>query len=683
MPKDDSHSSRAAADNGGAEDEPNVSGQKDKVPLKRGDACLYCRKRRIRCSAHKPTCEHCKKLGRDCVYDTGKPVSRVKQLEDKVAELQEMLVRQAGAGPALGKGPIIGMGQGQAHGQTGRGEREGSGSGESSGNGNGMGGGGQGERPPTQPLPQGVSSGSSEGFTSSTAFSYPGGVPPPQTSGDSSSTGGARSMSGLNSTNPFAFSYMDGMNPAASATHGANTSSRPPETSSSRSTTFGTFKSTTDTSAMFRSPDLQDTQMYHGRGAGLSAAGVSNPYAFSQVESEFPVNMAAMAQTPRPQVGFDFGTLDPSFMSLVSQFGAASTADASQQQQQQQATSTGQGQQQTEMDFNMMMGMAGHGTGAGTGMTPNTSGDGGAGSFPSPNTLAMMDTPALLDAFTRANEGFFEGHSAGAGPSGLASVAAQALSGNQAHGAVQALFLDGNGNGNESGSRSGGDMSMSSTPRQGPRSDSGSGTSGAGPSPASHPSNGSANSNLQGGQQRGQGQTRVDPRAASVSEFGLDEPSLPPTGAAADAQIQTVGVHLPGQDLVDGSSPIWRRDPVNIQQTASAYGSPGNTNYSSSNANPGASGRASFSAQAAAPPVRGASRAAQDMQREQIRANAEAFAEQRGWKTAYGYQSSTDQAMGSATVNDAWKRDPNMDGLPLVGGWFDAADLPAVARDHL
>jgi hypothetical protein len=71
------------------------------------------------------------------------------------------------------------------------------------------------------------------------------------------------------------------------------------------------------------------------------------------------------------------------------------------------------------------------------------------------------------------------------------------------------------------------------------------------------------------------------------------------------------------------------------------------------------------------------------MQREQIRANAEAFAAQRGWKTAYGYQSSTDQAMGSATVNDAWKRDPNMDGLPLVGGWFDAADLPAVARDHL
>lgn len=61
-----------------------------KIPLKRGDACLYCRKRRIRCSAEKPTCQHCKGK-RDCVYDNGKPVSRVKQLEDKVAQLEGLL----------------------------------------------------------------------------------------------------------------------------------------------------------------------------------------------------------------------------------------------------------------------------------------------------------------------------------------------------------------------------------------------------------------------------------------------------------------------------------------------------------------------------------------------------------------------------------------------------------------
>lgn len=79
-------------------------------PLKRGDACLYCRKRRIRCSANKPSCDNCTKLNRECVYDTGKPVSRVKQLEDKVAELQDMLrgglpaANTAGAGTGTGEG---------------------------------------------------------------------------------------------------------------------------------------------------------------------------------------------------------------------------------------------------------------------------------------------------------------------------------------------------------------------------------------------------------------------------------------------------------------------------------------------------------------------------------------------------------------------------------------------------
>ncbi|KAK8849759.1 hypothetical protein IAR55_005094 [Kwoniella newhampshirensis] len=65
-------------------------------PLRRGDACLYCRKRRIRCSATKPTCQHCAKLGRECVYDNGKPISRVKQLEDKVEQLEKLLT----GGPA-------------------------------------------------------------------------------------------------------------------------------------------------------------------------------------------------------------------------------------------------------------------------------------------------------------------------------------------------------------------------------------------------------------------------------------------------------------------------------------------------------------------------------------------------------------------------------------------------------
>ncbi|WWC92908.1 uncharacterized protein L201_007870 [Kwoniella dendrophila CBS 6074] len=61
------------------------------APLKRGDACLYCRKRRIKCSADKPTCANCQKSNRECIYDSGKPVSRVKQLEEKVAQLETLL----------------------------------------------------------------------------------------------------------------------------------------------------------------------------------------------------------------------------------------------------------------------------------------------------------------------------------------------------------------------------------------------------------------------------------------------------------------------------------------------------------------------------------------------------------------------------------------------------------------
>ncbi|WVR07980.1 hypothetical protein IAU60_005023 [Kwoniella sp. DSM 27419] len=74
---------------------PKEDHQAHVTPLKRGDACLYCRKRRIKCSAAKPSCQHCAKAGRECVYDSGKPVSRVKQLEEKVAELETML--RAGA----------------------------------------------------------------------------------------------------------------------------------------------------------------------------------------------------------------------------------------------------------------------------------------------------------------------------------------------------------------------------------------------------------------------------------------------------------------------------------------------------------------------------------------------------------------------------------------------------------
>ena len=80
-----------------------------KATLKRGDACLYCRKRRIKCSAEKPSCSQCNGK-RDCTYDNGKPVSRVRQLEDKVAQLESMLLQTSSRRPSESEGESSRMG---------------------------------------------------------------------------------------------------------------------------------------------------------------------------------------------------------------------------------------------------------------------------------------------------------------------------------------------------------------------------------------------------------------------------------------------------------------------------------------------------------------------------------------------------------------------------------------------
>lgn len=144
MPRDDS----------GPPSTFDPSSQNGKNPLKRGDACLYCRKRRIRCSAEKPTCQHCTKLKRECIYDAGKPVSRVKQLEDKVAEL-EGLLKVGPEGAVINALNNAGSSQGRAQGSNGS-------------QGNGMNGNSGVGQPP--PLTHHSSSG-----TSSTNGTMPGG----------------------------------------------------------------------------------------------------------------------------------------------------------------------------------------------------------------------------------------------------------------------------------------------------------------------------------------------------------------------------------------------------------------------------------------------------------------------------------------------------------------------------
>ncbi|KAJ9107299.1 hypothetical protein QFC21_000749 [Naganishia friedmannii] len=67
-------------------------GKTAKAPLRRGDACLFCRKRKLRCDALKPSCNQCIRARRElCEYDQGKPKSKVKILEAKIAELESQM----------------------------------------------------------------------------------------------------------------------------------------------------------------------------------------------------------------------------------------------------------------------------------------------------------------------------------------------------------------------------------------------------------------------------------------------------------------------------------------------------------------------------------------------------------------------------------------------------------------
>ncbi|GMK57591.1 hypothetical protein CspeluHIS016_0404250 [Cutaneotrichosporon spelunceum] len=78
-------------DQGIAFTEANESPSSGKATLKRGDACLACRRRRIRCNAAKPACATCVRLKKECVYETGKSTSRIAQLKARIAELEARL----------------------------------------------------------------------------------------------------------------------------------------------------------------------------------------------------------------------------------------------------------------------------------------------------------------------------------------------------------------------------------------------------------------------------------------------------------------------------------------------------------------------------------------------------------------------------------------------------------------
>lgn len=73
--------------------ETSVASEKKGPPLRRGDACLRCRAKKLKCSAEKPSCDQCSKRNDNCVYDTARPATRVQKLEAKLAQMEDQETR--------------------------------------------------------------------------------------------------------------------------------------------------------------------------------------------------------------------------------------------------------------------------------------------------------------------------------------------------------------------------------------------------------------------------------------------------------------------------------------------------------------------------------------------------------------------------------------------------------------
>ncbi|KAH7098129.1 hypothetical protein BKA62DRAFT_773613 [Auriculariales sp. MPI-PUGE-AT-0066] len=60
------------------------------IPLHRGEACLNCRKRKMKCDAVKPGCGPCSRQGKgtDCEYEVSPFVQQIQRLEAEAAELR-------------------------------------------------------------------------------------------------------------------------------------------------------------------------------------------------------------------------------------------------------------------------------------------------------------------------------------------------------------------------------------------------------------------------------------------------------------------------------------------------------------------------------------------------------------------------------------------------------------------
>ncbi|KZV98330.1 hypothetical protein EXIGLDRAFT_746669 [Exidia glandulosa HHB12029] len=68
------------------------------IPLPRGEACLQCRRRKLKCDAAKPACSKCSGAGRgaECEYQDTRFLNTIQSLEEQVTSLQGRIRSHAG-----------------------------------------------------------------------------------------------------------------------------------------------------------------------------------------------------------------------------------------------------------------------------------------------------------------------------------------------------------------------------------------------------------------------------------------------------------------------------------------------------------------------------------------------------------------------------------------------------------
>ncbi|KAH7098132.1 hypothetical protein BKA62DRAFT_759440 [Auriculariales sp. MPI-PUGE-AT-0066] len=78
------------------------------IPLHRGEACMHCRKRKMKCDAAKPSCGPCSRNGNECEYEISPYLRQIQQLEAEAVHLRSRIAELEARPPPAPAAPMQG-----------------------------------------------------------------------------------------------------------------------------------------------------------------------------------------------------------------------------------------------------------------------------------------------------------------------------------------------------------------------------------------------------------------------------------------------------------------------------------------------------------------------------------------------------------------------------------------------